>query len=162
MICSRTSDLLNTYLHALVSGQPAQEPVATKNGDIYEKRLIIKHIEAHGVDPITNEALTAEDLVVLRVSNPNGVKPRQVSQSSIPGLLQVCSPFRSFLTVARLFKMSGMLWCWKRLLWRSNWRQPGKSFPMLCIKAMLLAEWLLAWSRKGMQQGRSLSNWDKL
>lgn len=89
MICSSTSFFQYTVLTVLVSGHPAEEPVATKNGDIYEKRLITKHIEAHGVDPITNEALTVDDLVVLRVSNSNGVKPRQVTQSSIPGLLQV-------------------------------------------------------------------------
>jgi pre-mRNA-processing factor 19 len=94
-----------------VSGQPAQEPVVTKNGDIYEKRLIVKHIESHGVDPITNEALGLDELVSLRVSNSNGVKPRQISQSSIPGLLPVGlrnKPNRVHTYHPRPFKTNGM------------------------------------------------------
>jgi len=62
--------------------------VVSKNGDIFEKRLIIKHLETHGTCPITNEALSVEELIPIRSSNPNGVKPRQLSATSIPGLLQ--------------------------------------------------------------------------
>jgi len=71
-----------------LSGQVAQEPVVTKNGDIFEKRLILKHIETNGTCPITNEPLSPEDLISVRVTNPNAVKPRQLSSTSIPGLLQ--------------------------------------------------------------------------
>lgn len=87
----------------LVSGQPAQEPVVSKNGDIFEKRLIVKHLETHGASlfwfgfifsqsgtcPITNEALAVEELIPIRSSNTNAVKPRPLSATSIPGMLQV-------------------------------------------------------------------------
>jgi pre-mRNA-processing factor 19 len=71
-----------------ISGQSAQEPVVSKNGDIFEKRLVVKHIETHGTCPITNEALSVDDLIPIRTSNPNAVKPRQLSDASIPGMLQ--------------------------------------------------------------------------
>jgi len=71
-----------------ISGQSAQEPVVSKNGDIFEKRLVVKHIETHGTCPITNEALSVDDLIPIRTSNPGAVKPRQLSDSSIPGMLQ--------------------------------------------------------------------------
>jgi len=71
-----------------ISGQSAQEPVVSKHGDVFEKRLIVKHLETHGTCPITNEALSVEELIPIRTSNPNAVKPRQLSATSIPGLLQ--------------------------------------------------------------------------
>lgn len=61
----------------------------SKNGDIFEKRLIVKHIEVNGTCPITNEAMTLDDLIPVRLANSNAVKPRQLSATSIPGLLQV-------------------------------------------------------------------------
>jgi len=75
-------------MNCSISGQPAQEPVVSKNGDIFEKRLIVKHIEANGTCPITNEAMGLEDLIPLRLANSNAVKPRQLSATSVPGLLQ--------------------------------------------------------------------------
>jgi len=75
-------------MNCSISGQVAQEPVVSKNGDIFEKRVILKHIETHGTCPITNEAMSIEDLIPIRVSNSNAVKPRQLSATSIPGLLQ--------------------------------------------------------------------------
>jgi len=75
-------------MNCSISGQPAVEPVVSKHGDIFEKRLIVKHIEANGTCPITNEAMTLEDLIPIRLANANAVKPRQLSATSVPALLQ--------------------------------------------------------------------------
>ncbi|EPB78016.1 u-box domain protein [Ancylostoma ceylanicum] len=40
-----------------LSGEPAEEPVVSPSGHIYEKRLILKYIAENGVDPVSNESL---------------------------------------------------------------------------------------------------------
>ena len=73
-------------LRLAVSGVAPEEPVfCTKTGYLYEKRLIIKHIEQQGRDPITNEEISAADLVVAK-SNA-AIKPRPVSATSVSGML---------------------------------------------------------------------------
>ena len=42
------------------------EPVTTKNGQIYERRLIEKYISTTGQDPVTKEPLSASDLIELK------------------------------------------------------------------------------------------------
>ena len=42
------------------------EPVATKNGDVYERRLIEKHIATGGVDPVTKQPISVSDLIPLK------------------------------------------------------------------------------------------------
>ncbi|CAM9949983.1 unnamed protein product, partial [Hapterophycus canaliculatus] len=69
-----------------VSGQSPETPVVSKkSGHVYEKRLIIKYIDAEGKCPATGEELTAEDL--LEVRSDKAVKPRPVEAASIPGQL---------------------------------------------------------------------------
>lgn len=50
----------------VVSSEPCVEPVATKNGEVYERRLIEKYIATSGVDPVTKEPLTVSDLIQLK------------------------------------------------------------------------------------------------
>lgn len=38
----------------------------TKSGHVYEKRLILKHLEQTGRDPVTGEEATADDLVPVK------------------------------------------------------------------------------------------------
>ncbi|KAF3797908.1 Pre-mRNA-processing factor 19, partial [Colletotrichum gloeosporioides] len=69
-----------------VSGEAPQEPVASKkSGTVFEKRLIEKYIEENGTEPVTGEALTADDLLPLTQSHI--VRPRPPTLTSIPALL---------------------------------------------------------------------------
>ncbi|GAW80734.1 pre-mRNA-processing factor 19 [Plasmodium gonderi] len=70
-----------------ISGQTPEEPVVSKTGYIFEKRLIEKHILNYGICPVSGEVLTLEDLYPLK--NEKIVKPRPITASSIPGLLSI-------------------------------------------------------------------------
>ena len=59
----------------------------TKEGNIFEKRLIENYILENGKDPVTNEDLSLEDLVDLK--SPRIVRPRPPTLTSIPSLLSV-------------------------------------------------------------------------
>jgi len=74
-------------MYCQLSGQLAEEPVITKSGYIYEKSLIEKHIRSTGRDPQTDEVLTLEDLIPVKTSK--AVKPRPVTATSIPSMLQL-------------------------------------------------------------------------
>lgn len=50
----------------IVSSEPCVEPVATKNGQVYERRLIEKYIATTGQDPVTKEPLSVADLIELK------------------------------------------------------------------------------------------------
>ncbi|XP_049848255.1 pre-mRNA-processing factor 19-like [Schistocerca gregaria] len=72
-----------------LSSEPCREPVTTKNGHIFERRLIEKYIQNSGTDPITNQPLTTEDLIVLKVDpSPDTLKPREPGAQGIPGIIQ--------------------------------------------------------------------------
>jgi len=70
-----------------LSGTTPEEPVVSaKSGHVYEKRLIEKYLENNaGRDPVTQEPLSASDLIEIKVSKT--VKPRPTTATSIPGLL---------------------------------------------------------------------------
>ncbi|GAB66247.1 WD domain G-beta repeat domain containing protein [Plasmodium cynomolgi strain B] len=70
-----------------ISGQTPEEPVVSKTGYIFEKRLIEKHILNYGICPVSGEVLTLQDLYPLK--NEKVVKPRPITASSIPGLLSI-------------------------------------------------------------------------
>ncbi|KAG7098937.1 hypothetical protein E1B28_000827 [Marasmius oreades] len=70
-----------------ISGLPPQEPVvSTKSGKVYERRLIVKHIEANGTDPVSGDKLEESDLIAIKAS-PENAAPRPPNQTSIPALL---------------------------------------------------------------------------
>lgn len=72
-----------------LSGEEAQEPVVSpKSGCIFEKRLIELYISTTGKDPISEEALTAEELIVIQNKDPVIVPPRPAAFNSIPTMLQ--------------------------------------------------------------------------
>ncbi|KAK9838127.1 hypothetical protein WJX81_002866 [Elliptochloris bilobata] len=69
-----------------ISGSVPEEPVINKNsGLLFEKRLIEKHVQETGKDPITGEALLLDDLVAVKTNK--AAKPRTSPATSIPGLL---------------------------------------------------------------------------
>eukprot|EP00413_Alexandrium_margalefii_P031050 CAMPEP_0204561084 /NCGR_PEP_ID=MMETSP0661-20131031/32979_1 /ASSEMBLY_ACC=CAM_ASM_000606 /TAXON_ID=109239 /ORGANISM="Alexandrium margalefi, Strain AMGDE01CS-322" /LENGTH=506 /DNA_ID=CAMNT_0051568469 /DNA_START=37 /DNA_END=1557 /DNA_ORIENTATION=+ len=71
-----------------VSGHPPEEPVfSPKTGHVYEKRIIVKHVESTGKCPVTKEELTKDDLVDVKANK--AVRPRPASATSIPGMLSL-------------------------------------------------------------------------
>lgn len=71
-----------------ISGTAPEEPVfCTKTGHVYEKRLIVKHIESAGRCPVTKEEITKDDLAELKTNK--AVRPRPASATSIPGMLSL-------------------------------------------------------------------------
>merc|ERR1712039_327952 len=69
-----------------ICAQPPEEPVfAPKTGHVYEKRLILKHVESSGKCPVTKEELSQDDLVDMKANK--AVRPRPASATSIPGML---------------------------------------------------------------------------
>lgn len=71
-----------------ISGTVPEQPVvSSKSGHLFEKRLIEKYVRETGKCPITQEALTLDDLLPLK-SNKT-VKPRTAPATSIPGLLGI-------------------------------------------------------------------------
>jgi len=84
----------------IISGEPVQDPVITKDGIIFERRLIEKYLATNGTCPITKKPLTKEDLITVQlnparpsaggssVSNAVPPVPRQTpTGTSIPSLL---------------------------------------------------------------------------
>lgn len=71
-----------------ITGHPPEEPVfCPKTGHVYEKRLIVKHVESAGKCPVTKEELTKDDLVEVRANK--AVRPRPATATSIPGMLSL-------------------------------------------------------------------------
>jgi pre-mRNA-processing factor 19 len=72
----------------LVSGEVAEDPVVTRNGDVFERRLVEKYIAANGVDPVTKTPLTKEELISIKVKQGATSAPRSTTNgTSIPQLL---------------------------------------------------------------------------
>jgi pre-mRNA-processing factor 19 len=57
-----------------------------RSGHVFEKRLIEKHLSAGQTCPVTNEPLTMEDLIAMKI-NPI-VRPRPANITSFPSMLQ--------------------------------------------------------------------------
>lgn len=71
-----------------VTGHPPEEPVfSPKTGHVYEKRIIMKHVESSGKCPVTKEELSKDDLVEVKANK--AVRPRPASATSIPGMLSL-------------------------------------------------------------------------
>lgn len=61
--------------------------MSKKSGHLFEKRLILKHIQTTGKCPVTGEDLKEEDLIDLQENIV--VRPRTSNATSIPGLLSL-------------------------------------------------------------------------
>lgn len=73
--------------HCAISGQPLLNPVVcVRTGLVFEKKVVLKHVEATGRCPITGAEVTPADFIDLQV-NPS-VKPRPMSATSIPSLIE--------------------------------------------------------------------------
>ncbi|KAK0609749.1 Diaminopimelate epimerase-like protein [Bombardia bombarda] len=70
-----------------LSGEIPTEPVVSrKTGVVFEKRLILKHIQETGKEPGTDEELDPEDLLDVKTSRV--VAPRPPNFTSLPSLLK--------------------------------------------------------------------------
>lgn len=45
---------------------PEQAVISPASGHIFEKRLILKYLNENGTDPITNQALSPEQLIEVK------------------------------------------------------------------------------------------------
>lgn len=72
----------------LVSQETPEEPVLSPvSGHVYERRVIVKHIEANGTDPANSLPLTIDQLITIEASPI--IRPRQQSATSIPSMLKL-------------------------------------------------------------------------
>ncbi|KAM3568833.1 hypothetical protein VYU27_009058 [Nannochloropsis oceanica] len=56
-------------MHCGISGEVCEEPVLSRpSGVVYEKRVILKYIEAEHKDPANGEELTPDDLITVKSS----------------------------------------------------------------------------------------------
>eukprot|EP00612_Vaucheria_litorea_P003981 CAMPEP_0171462740 /NCGR_PEP_ID=MMETSP0945-20130129/6651_1 /TAXON_ID=109269 /ORGANISM="Vaucheria litorea, Strain CCMP2940" /LENGTH=502 /DNA_ID=CAMNT_0011989315 /DNA_START=65 /DNA_END=1573 /DNA_ORIENTATION=+ len=73
-------------MYCSISGEIPEEPVVSKKtGHIYEKRLILKYINAEGKCPVSGEPLDETDIVDIVMNKI--VRPRPAVATSIPGML---------------------------------------------------------------------------
>ncbi|KAF1898040.1 hypothetical protein Lal_00032804 [Lupinus albus] len=72
-------------MNCSISGEVPEEPVVSKSGILFEKRLIERHILDYAKCPITGEPLTLDDIVPIKTGKI--VKPRPLQAASIPGML---------------------------------------------------------------------------
>lgn len=76
---------MSTIVCAITGHAPEQPVFCAKTGHVYEKRVIVKHIESTGKCPVTKEDLTADEVVDMKTSK--AIRPRPASATSIPGML---------------------------------------------------------------------------
>eukprot|EP01095_Lingulamoeba_sp_RSL-Kostka_P005566 TRINITY_DN1694_c0_g1_i2.p1 TRINITY_DN1694_c0_g1~~TRINITY_DN1694_c0_g1_i2.p1 ORF type:complete len:485 (-),score=165.86 TRINITY_DN1694_c0_g1_i2:165-1619(-) len=74
-------------MNCSISGQICKEPVISRDGNVFEKSLILKHLDSTGNCPITGEPMGPEELIEVKI-NPS-VTPRSATATHIPGLLQI-------------------------------------------------------------------------
>ncbi|CAM6032663.1 unnamed protein product [Sphagnum compactum] len=73
-------------MYCAISGVTPDDPVVSRqSGLLYERRLILKHLEEHGTDPVTGDTMSLDDLISVKTNK--GVKPRPLQAASIPGML---------------------------------------------------------------------------
>jgi len=77
----------------LICGISGEEPVkacVTPSGAVYEKSLLMKYVQEHQKDPVTNRPLSIEDVVEIKNLNERRIKigPKATSRASIPGVLE--------------------------------------------------------------------------
>ncbi|CUV06912.1 unnamed protein product [Cryptosporidium hominis] len=68
-----------------ISGTTPEDPVISKTGYIFEKRLIEEYIRCNNSCPITKSELSLDDLI--QVKSKSNLKPRLIKNTSIPGIL---------------------------------------------------------------------------
>ncbi|KAL7067580.1 U-box domain-containing protein [Cryptosporidium serpentis] len=70
-----------------ISGALARDPVISKTGYIFERKLIEEYVKSNGKCPFSNDALAVDDLISIHTDS--GITPRLPANTSIPGLLEM-------------------------------------------------------------------------
>lgn len=102
-----------------MSGEVPKNPVISKKtGHLYEKSTLLAYIKVKNACPITGDEMS--ELDIIEVQSNKVVKPRLVSSTSIPSLLQTFQvSISNFSTQFKIFmdacRMNGMNLCWKHL-----------------------------------------------
>jgi pre-mRNA-processing factor 19 len=47
---------------------PDDPVVSRQSGLLYERRLILKHLEEHGIDPVTGDTMSLDDLISVKTN----------------------------------------------------------------------------------------------
>lgn len=90
----------------IVSGQPPEEPVVSKTGHIFERRLIEKHISTEGNCPITKEPLSVEDLVSLKGEKMKKLECFSKGKKIIFSKHGLCQHLNTYFTVVTTINQS--------------------------------------------------------
>ena len=73
-----------------VSGVPPQEPVVTRHGILFERRLLEKALEDGGICPITGNALSMDsDVIILKNPVPIPAPRKAEVTTSVPAMLEM-------------------------------------------------------------------------
>lgn len=78
---------MSTIVCAITGNVPDEPVFSPKTGHVYEKRIILKHVESAGKCPVTKQEISADDLVDVKVNK--AVRPRPAAAASIPGMLSM-------------------------------------------------------------------------
>ncbi|OII73403.1 guanine nucleotide-binding protein [Cryptosporidium ubiquitum] len=68
-----------------ISGITPEDPVISKTGYVFERKLIEEYIRCNNSCPITKSELSLDDLI--QVKSTSSFKPRLIKNTSIPGIL---------------------------------------------------------------------------
>lgn len=68
-----------------ISGITPDNPVISKTGYVFEKKLIEEYIRCNSSCPITKSELSLDDLI--EIKSTSSLKPRLIKNTSIPGIL---------------------------------------------------------------------------
>ncbi|KAE8591642.1 hypothetical protein XENTR_v10018522 [Xenopus tropicalis] len=74
---------LTCYISNEVTDRPCISPVS---GHIFDRRLIEKYLAENGTDPVTNQPLSEDQLIDIKVAHP--IRPKPPSATSIPAILK--------------------------------------------------------------------------
>ncbi|CAH2321563.1 pre-mRNA-processing factor 19 [Pelobates cultripes] len=74
---------LTCYISNEVTDRPCVSPLS---GHVFDRRLIEKYLAENGTDPVTNQPLSEEQLIDIKVAHP--IRPKPPSATSIPAILK--------------------------------------------------------------------------
>jgi len=75
-------------MYCALTGETVNVPVVSPQGILFDKESITKHIKQYGTCPITEVPLKIEELIPMKLSNPEAVLPRQLTGDSVPMLVK--------------------------------------------------------------------------
>ncbi|XP_077106919.1 pre-mRNA-processing factor 19 [Ranitomeya variabilis] len=74
---------LTCFISNEVTDRPCISPLS---GHVFDRRLIEKYLAENGTDPVTNQPLSEDQLIDIKVAHP--IRPKPPSATSIPAILK--------------------------------------------------------------------------